>query len=450
MLPPNLQKIYDENYSQKLDSYQKEERQIVKNAFRLLLCAQEKLSTDGLVKALSVLDPENPPLSPGLLLDLCFNFINIDSELDVFRFAHLSVREFLESKSDYDRTGNHALAAECCLRLLSSAEVVERYKSVRHVFPAWYTWDRELDFPCLERAFETVVESDIKGPVRPKLILPTEHTRLLQEFHKYACIHWAFHLASSGDFRLACPLKDLSYAFMMDHHYATSKAYCVWSEDAYHYWYRLDHVKRESLEEFFGALGIDGIFRAKESFSLKEISNPSGGLFAVGVTAGLLDDPLPADCPVAADYLFAACVWGFGDLLEIRIRAGLNPTNGQVVHYSGRALFTATKFGNYTAVRLLLEQGADVGWKDTNGRTALCQSVIARSLQTCEALLESGADPGISDKQGNTPLCWAVYKSDLEMMKMLLRYEAGMDGKDGRFCNRPLLCAIATGGLEVA
>ena len=453
MLPPNLQKIYEENYSQKLESYQEEERRIVVNAFRFLLCVRGKLHTGGLLQALSVFNPENPPLSPDLLLDLCFNFIDVDHQLDVFRFAHLSVREYLEAKTDYERTSNHALAAECCVRLLASAEIIERYEFVDHFYTP-FPFGNLGFLPFLERAFETVAQNGVKSLVRPKLVTPTEDT-LLTEFHKYACVHWAFHLASSGGFRIACPLKDLSYTFMMDHQYATSKAYCVWSEDTCRHWYSLDRVDKKLMEELLGALGIDGIFSAKESFNPKEFSDQwrgggTGQAAAGGDAARLCNEPCAVKYSIAADYLFAACVWGFGDLLEIRIRAGLNFTNGQVLRYSGRALFTATKFGNYAAVRLLLEQGAVVEWTDFDGRTALCQSVIARSLPTCEALLERGADPGISDKQGNTPLCWAVYNSDLEMMKMLLRYEAGINGKDGHFSNRPLVCAVAYGGLEVA
>ena len=456
VLPPNLQEIYEENYSQKLESYQEEERRVVQNMFRFLLCAREELHTGGLLQALSVLDPENPSLSPDVLLDLCFNFIDIDYQLDVFRFAHLSVREYLEARDDYERTINHALAAQCCVRLLSSAEVVERYEFVSHVFAAWYTRVRE-DFPSwyfsdsedlstleMEKASMTAFESNVKDLVRPKLITPIEHTRPLTEFHKYACFHWAFHLADSGHFRLACPLKDLSYAFMMDHQHATSKAYSVWREDASHQYYSLDPRDWKSLEELRGALGIDVLV---QSFDPYNVSGP--WVAARGTAWGTLGDSFPVDCPVVADYLFAACVWGFGDLLDIRIRAGLNFTNGQVGHYSGRALFTATEFGNYTAVRLLLEQGADVEWRDINGRTALCQSVIVRSMQTCKALLEGGADPGISDYQGNGPLCWAAYNSDLEMMKLLLKYESSINVIDIRFSGRPLVCAVTYGGLEV-
>ena len=382
VLPPNLQKIYEDNYSQKLESYQEEERRIVKIAFRFLLCSQEKLSTGGLLKALSVLDPENPPLSLDLLLDLCFNFIDVDSQLNVFRFAHLSVREYLESKSDYERTSNHALAAECCVRLLSSDEVIKRGGCVGHI--------------ATDETTDPTFWEDI--------------ALRLTDFHEYACIHWAFHLASSGNFRLNSPLIDLSYAFMMDHEQATSDAYWVWNRDAY--WCCLNM----RYGDFMGLR--DELRWAISSYA-------------------------------AADYLFAACVWGFEDILKIRIRAALNPINGQVIHDSGRALGLAAKFGKYTAVRLLLEHGADPKWSSL-GRTSLTESLIGESPELFQE------KDYRANYEGKTPLAWAVENRDLEMTRMLLRNGACVDGtknrskKDAELEDKPLATAVGRGAIGIA
>lgn len=422
-LPPNLLKIYDDNYSQKLKSYQEEERRIVKGAFRFLLCAREELNTRSFLKALSVLDPENESLSPDSLLELCFNFIDIDNESDVFRFAHLSVREYLESKSDYEPNSNHALAAECCVRLLSLDEVVRRYESIGHVVTkdvpgskdslfvlGRFERDADSELECL-----AIIEAD--EPIDKAF---WDETALkLTDFHRYACIHWAFHLASSGGFRLISPLKDLSCAFMMDHKHATSKLYRVWSIDAYH---RREDRVAEHRSEFIGALGIN---------------------------EWDIDEAHPT-----MDYLFAACVWGFDDLLEIRIRAtraARNPAKGPVIHDSGRALFFASKFGNYTAVRLLIEHGADLECKDSFGKTALYHSVVARSQQICRILLDNGADPDMGDWKSPSPLAYAVEERDLEITTMLLRYGANGGSKEKfHFGNDPLTIAVTNGDAEIA
>ena len=54
-------------------------------------------------------------LSKDLILKLCNNFVVFDDQLDMFRFAHLSVREFLEKRPEYESTSIHAFAGEVCL-----------------------------------------------------------------------------------------------------------------------------------------------------------------------------------------------------------------------------------------------------------------------------------------------------------------------------------------------
>ena len=74
------------------------ELQIADDALRLLLCLQEPLKSRDFIQTLKHCREEEPDLSSELLLDLCFNFVIQDCELDIFRFAHLSVQEFLEIK----------------------------------------------------------------------------------------------------------------------------------------------------------------------------------------------------------------------------------------------------------------------------------------------------------------------------------------------------------------
>ncbi|KAL6149613.1 hypothetical protein ACJBU6_11157 [Exserohilum turcicum] len=61
-----------------------------------------KLPADMFLVSISTIPTEGNQISVSQveLLDICNNFIVHDSELDTFRFAHLSVREFLEERSD--------------------------------------------------------------------------------------------------------------------------------------------------------------------------------------------------------------------------------------------------------------------------------------------------------------------------------------------------------------
>ncbi|ODM14818.1 hypothetical protein SI65_09812 [Aspergillus cristatus] len=87
--------------------------------FSWLLCPQEPLSPTAFMTVLTMADPDNPKEPPPTLseiLDVCFNLVTFDPELNV-RFAHVSVREFLERNDAFSPTGNHRLVAMGCLNI---------------------------------------------------------------------------------------------------------------------------------------------------------------------------------------------------------------------------------------------------------------------------------------------------------------------------------------------
>lgn len=66
--------------------------------------------------ALSItLDGGCSEVTVHLILHLCRNFVILDGESDLVRFAHLSVREFLEEKEEYSDDSNNLMAAKACL-----------------------------------------------------------------------------------------------------------------------------------------------------------------------------------------------------------------------------------------------------------------------------------------------------------------------------------------------
>src|SRR5439155_22492695 len=77
-------------------------REIADKSLKWLLCAQKSLSTSEFIAAVMV-SCISKPLDDlkSDILSVCCNLIVLDTKLDVFRFAHLSVREFLENISDY-------------------------------------------------------------------------------------------------------------------------------------------------------------------------------------------------------------------------------------------------------------------------------------------------------------------------------------------------------------
>jgi hypothetical protein len=66
------------------------------------------------------------------ILRFCQNFLIFDKGLDVFRFAHLTVEEYLETKlMDLE---SHVYIAEICLPLLCTPHYPEKYDLMLEVF----------------------------------------------------------------------------------------------------------------------------------------------------------------------------------------------------------------------------------------------------------------------------------------------------------------------------
>jgi len=120
--PKDLRETYDETYKLRSETHIEEQRSIAASAFKLLLSLQTPLSHKDFIHALSFCGDNRVTLSAEDLLDLYCNFVVLDTEIDVFRFAHLSVREYLEIKAGYDSESSHALAAQFCLKYLCTSK----------------------------------------------------------------------------------------------------------------------------------------------------------------------------------------------------------------------------------------------------------------------------------------------------------------------------------------
>ena len=415
-LPADLRDLYEDVYTQKM-SLCAEEGLITRTAFRLLLCAQEPLPTGDFITALSAANQENSDISRDDLLDLCFNFLSLDVELDVFRFAHLSVREYLESKSECEPSRNHALMAECCVRYLSTDDVAECFEPVDDEECAVPRSEEEdithgeiegsavlegYDFPDCRSlhtdggslnaddgslsAHKGSSHADDRSLCDPKIFL--------NYFHEYACLFWTLHLSSSGEFRSVDPLKAASYDFMIDQQHATSKSFVHWGEKV--------------VENFDGMGGgtYNGWNEDVGHQVLSTISRP-------------------------ADYLFAAIIWDFWDLVEIRLRTS---SGGISDAYTCRCRMTALQLvcerGNLKAVSLLIDGGADLEHQSGTEWTALDQKAVTGSLELGLAKLGKFIYPSERNHWGDTTLHLAAGKGHPDVVQLLLKFGAKTRTKD--------------------
>lgn len=118
-MPPQLEQLYEEIYQKTLNESQGEVgRSIISNTLKWLLCAQRPMKSSEFCTAVVWKIVPAEELTKEKVLDLCHNFVVFDDNLDVFRFAHLSVREFLEKQAEYMANSCHLFAAETCLLLV--------------------------------------------------------------------------------------------------------------------------------------------------------------------------------------------------------------------------------------------------------------------------------------------------------------------------------------------
>jgi hypothetical protein len=115
-LPTSLQDLYEIIYDD-IMAVAKTGQEIAIRTLQLLLCAQRRLTTKEMLAAVTVdsLLGNAEASSEAELLYACCNMVVLDEEVDSFRFAHLSVREYLENRNDYEPAFTHLSALNRCL-----------------------------------------------------------------------------------------------------------------------------------------------------------------------------------------------------------------------------------------------------------------------------------------------------------------------------------------------
>ncbi|RPB06514.1 ankyrin [Morchella conica CCBAS932] len=117
----------NETYLQVMERIKAQDRnahRVAKEILKWLLYAQEACTTGSVIQALAV-EPEKKSLNKsGLswtvlkIMGICKNLVIHDKTLDIFRFAHFSVQEFLLSQAEYEKKSCNSYTAKICLTTL--------------------------------------------------------------------------------------------------------------------------------------------------------------------------------------------------------------------------------------------------------------------------------------------------------------------------------------------
>ncbi|KAK7531715.1 ankyrin repeat-containing domain protein [Phyllosticta citribraziliensis] len=113
-LPAGLIKSFDAVYA-RITSLEQTAKTVTTLVLKWLLCAQRPLSVEELIAAVSRSIRADEAFSTTELLDCCCGLVVLDSESDVLRLSHTSVREYLESLPEFDSTETHSAVTGRCL-----------------------------------------------------------------------------------------------------------------------------------------------------------------------------------------------------------------------------------------------------------------------------------------------------------------------------------------------
>jgi len=103
--------------------------------------------------------------------------------------------------------------------------------------------------------------------------------------------------------------------------------------------------------------------------------------------------------------------------------------------------------GDKAAVRMLIQQKADVNAPQTDGATALHWAAFRGDKELADMLIKAGANPKVANREGSTPLWLASINGDAQMILTLL--SAGADPNEKLPLGRtPLMAASRTGKVD--
>ena len=133
--------------------------------------------------------------------------------------------------------------------------------------------------------------------------------------------------------------------------------------------------------------------------------------------------------------------WNSSYLMGMLIKAG-----GNVSAVAGHRTPLMTGLCRHkidtAAVKLLIDSGSDVDYKNQTGKSLLHIAVSKSEDKCVEYLLQAGANPNIEDDSGDSPLWIAVCENNIKIAPLLIKY-----GGNVNFRNTPykmsLLCNAA-------
>ncbi|KAI9040339.1 uncharacterized protein KD926_008296 [Aspergillus affinis] len=363
------------------------------------------------------------------ILQLCQNLVIVDSQLSVFRFAHLSVREYLQTRPEFTEVELHSLAMKGCMDVYMTEANMnpahqEALKSYGMFFwPVHYkTLDLVLGSKCTLEQLEQFLPFFLQG----------EETSL-------SYVTWAREITSQFTVgqRINSHLRlDRNNPLGIRLEYAAStpatplKAACAFGL-AY-------------LAKKFGSLSDSNVNESR--FQLPQIAASEG---QNEILHWLLEKGVEVDIK---DYngevpLCRAASRGHLTTVMLLVEQGVDLERREDPQRM-TPLLCAVKGSHHDIVKYLLQAGANVETKDRSDWTPLIWAVNRGNKPIVDVLLKHGADLEASPETGFTALFHAVFEEDVDMIHHLLDHGADIEAND-RYDRTPLFQALLRGQQDM-
>ncbi|KAJ5767256.1 uncharacterized protein N7511_004872 [Penicillium nucicola] len=381
-LPDTLQKAYDEAWSQ-IEDLEETEQMLAKRAILWVMAAEQPLNTSQILCAIRVnTNGEEPALAEEIdeqgLMSSCNNLLALDSQLKVWRFAHLSVRDYLESNRKWSLPGAHLHAATACLSWLNT-----KYEGE----------DGEINFK----------DWDIN-------VQPTDIFNFMHPFHVYMRHWWIKHVQAARDDEKG------TLATLLKTFFGSPSE----GSKQYQRWFEVIAGDDDKIVAIGYGSSVPGSYRLYAA---------AAGQGDKGVDlCGFNQAPSPyhdawqtdleADAPI-----FAICHFALYDILSDWWQDA--EFDASLVNNRGHTLLTvAAQGGSAQICRALIERGANVS-PEMKGRayiSALEPAVRKGHFDTVKYLVEVGANVNTAaeDRKHPTALAAAISAGHIEIAKYLI------------------------------
>jgi len=451
-LPEELSGLYEVIYKQ-IDLSESYGRDVAIKTLKWLLCAQRLLSVEELIAAIPVAyevidqvssdsnedsesENEYGPSPVRDVLRLCRNLVVVDSKKRVFRFAHQSVREYLQRRQEYTEKEQHSFATVRCLDVylaeLSPASLGPNLVQQNRVLKSY----AEIYWPLHYK----YVEDYDSDELRERILLFAKNGSKRSPLHD----KWASDMrARIGEKSLWNSSRSLGFAhadpvgeklFFASFGYLNTA--CAFGLTSF------IKASEPSLADLNHRYIIDS--RENEAYTLLAIAAEQGEdqmvqlLLREGVDISALSKEHSA--------LEKASGRGHEHVVRTLLDNGANIEAS--TRHRGTALISASEAGETKLVQLLLSRGANVNACGGYFGTALNMAAGTGRMEIVQLLLDNGASMDIQSEKFDTALTLASAEGQEEVVQLLLKNGAAINAQGGRYGNA-LSEASASGHKEV-